>query len=200
MNRIIRKPRKEGPRDVKEGDAPFDSVIEPRPEGDRFKLLPWLAGAIFIFALLYCSSYVALLWLPPYAGMDMKSQLVADYSAWTFVVFQPVDPAVIEEIKQERGLPEQMIVDGGFWPTPTTMLTMPPTARYTPTSTPRATVDNLPLSPTASQPTYPSTPMPTSIIVLPEATVTLRPAETSRPHKTPRSNRTTPKPRRTPKP
>ena len=199
MNWIIRNPRKEGTKEVNEGDASFDSVIEPGPQGNRFKLVPWLAAGIFIFALLYCSSYVALLWLPPYAGMDMKSQLVADYSAWTFLVFQPVDPAVIEEIKQERSLPEKMIIDGGLWPTPTSMLTMPPTARHTSTSTPQATFDNLPSSPIASQPAYTSTPMPTSIILLPESTVTVQPAETSRPRKTPKPRRT-PKPPRTPKP
>lgn len=181
------------------GNAQFDSVIEPRPQDNRFRLLPWLSGAIFIFALLYGSSYVALLWLPAYEGMNMRSQLVADYGPWTFLVFQPVDPAVIEEIKQERGLPAQMIIDGGSWPTPTHTLTLPPTARHITTPTPQATFDNLPLSPTASQPTYASTPMPTSIILLPESTVTPQPAGTSKPHKTRKPSKT-PKPPRTPRP
>jgi hypothetical protein len=182
---------------MNKGDAQFDSVIEPRPQDNRFKLLPWLSGAIFIFALLYGSSYVALLWLPPYEGMDMKSQLVADYSPWTFLVFQPVDPAVIEEIKQERGLPAQMIIDGGSWPTST--LTLPPTARHITTPTPQATFDNLPISPTASQPTYTSTSVPTSITPLPGSTVTPQPTQAANPTRT-RKPPKTPKPHKTPKP
>src|SRR5574341_1309632 len=205
MNRIVRSHRKEELMEGYEGDTPFDRGSEPSPHANRFKLPPWLAGAICIFAVLYGTSYLALFWLPPYKGVDMRSQLAADYSAWAFLVFQPVDPAIIEEIRQERGLPEQLVVDGLFWPTPASTLTILQTTRHTPTSTPQATFDNLSSSPTSFQPPYTSTPMPTSIISLPEPTVTLKPAETLIPTSTLNPTKTskphkTPKPRKTPRP
>src|SRR3990172_11581647 len=89
---------------VNDGNPPSKIVIEPSTHGNRFKLLPWLAGVICIFALLYSSSYLALLWLPPHKEVDMRSQLTADYSPWAILVFQPVDPAIIEEIRQEEDL------------------------------------------------------------------------------------------------
>ena len=197
MNRIFRNHRKKEPIEVYEADPPFYAAIEPNSHRDRFRLLSWLAGAICIFALLYGSSYLALFWLPPYKGVDMKSQLSADYTTWAFVVFQPVDPAVIEEIRQERGLPEQVILNELSLPTSTSM--------------PEATSDDLPLSPTASQPSYASTSSPTSIISLPDPTETLKPAETPVPDNTLNPAETsvpnntlnpakTPKPQKTPKP
>src|SRR5688572_9451566 len=119
MNRNFRNHRKKEPIEVYEEDPPFYSAIDPNSHRDRFKLLSWLAGAICIFALLYGSSYLALLWSPAYKGVDMKSQLTADYTIWAFLVFQPVDPAIIEEIRQERGLPEQVTINELSLPTST---------------------------------------------------------------------------------
>lgn len=177
INRIVRNHGKEEHMDVSEGNPAVDTAIVSGLYGNQFRLRSWLASVIFIFVLLYSSSYMALLWLPPYKGADMRSQLIADYSAWAFLLLQPVDPAVIEEIKQERGLPEQIIIDGFFWPTPTSTLSVPPTPSSTPTSAPQATFDVLSSSPTANT----STPMPTSIISLPEPTATPQPTRTSIP-------------------
>jgi hypothetical protein len=196
MTRILRKERR---MRVDDDNVPFDSAVEGRPVANRFKLLRWFAGVILIFALLYGTSYLALCWLPPYEGVDMKSRLAADYSAWPFGAFQPVDPAIIEEVRQERGLPEQMVIDGSFWPTPAGMPTMPSTERDTPTSTPQATFDDLPSSPTASEPPSTLTSVPTSITPLPGSTVNPQPTQAANPKKT-RKPAKTPKPHKTPKP
>ena len=92
MKWIVRNHRKAEAMQLYKGDSGSESTIEPTPDRNRFRLLAWLVGAIFIFALLYRSSYLALLWLPANEGMDMKSQLTADYRAWSVLVFQPVDP------------------------------------------------------------------------------------------------------------
>ena len=154
------------------------------PQRKRSKWLLWLVGSLCMFAALYGASYLALFWLPPYEGVDMRSQLQADYSGWGFLVFQPVDPSVIEEIRQERGLPEQIISDGSFSPTSNS-------TNITPLITSEATEapvsitlapENTPLSSaTADQPLYTSTPIPTSIILTPEPVVTLQAVETSIP-------------------
>lgn len=202
MNWMTRNLRKERRMRVDEDNAPFDSAVERRPVANRFKVLRWLTGAIFIFALLYCTSYLALCWLPPYEGVDMKSRLAADYSAWAFVVFQPVDPAIIEEVRQERALPEQMVADGSFWPTPVGMPTMPSTESDTLIPTSQATVDSLPSTPSASEAPYTSTSVPTSITPLPGSTVTPQPTQAANPKKTrkPANPAKTPKPHKTPKP
>jgi hypothetical protein len=199
MNWITRNLRKERRMRVDEDNAPFNSAVERQAGANRFKLLRWLTGAIFIFALLYGTSYLALCWLPPYEGVDMKSRLAADYSAWAFVVFQPVDPAIIEEVRQERGLPEQMVTDGSFWPTPAWVPSM---EGDTPSSTPPATFGNLPSSPSASEAPYTSTSVPTSITPLPGSTVTPQPTQAANPKKTrkPANPAKTPKPHKTPKP
>src|SRR5688572_15653060 len=139
MKRIVRNRRKEEPMQVCHGDYPFARAIDSSRPRNRFRLLPWLAGVIFIFTLLYQSSYLALLWLSPYEGADMISQLTADYDIWADLVFQPVDPAIIEEIREERGLPEQILIDGSFWPTLISTGTKPPVAGQTPISTDLAT-------------------------------------------------------------
>jgi hypothetical protein len=199
MNRIVRNHRKEELIEVYQDDPPFDAAIKHNPHRDRYKTLSRLTGTICIFALLYGTSYLALLWLPPYKGVDMRSKLAADYSAWGFLVFQPVDPAVIEEIKQERELPDQVIIDGLFWPTPTSTNTTPLTGSQTPVSTAQVTSDNVSSSPTAAQTSYTVTPLLESTSSLTEPTVTLKPAETPTPAATLNPIKTS-KPRKTPKP
>ena len=195
------KRRREEPLQMYEGDPQLDSVIESGHDRNWLRRLHWLAGGIFIFILLYCSSYLALLWLPPFGRMDMKSHLVADYNAWAFIVFQPVDPAIIQEIVQERELPEQIIIDGESWPTPASTLAMPATPGHTATSTPQPTSDDLASSPTASEPPYTSTSVPTSTISRPESTATPQPPATANPTKSRKPPKTprTPKPHKTPK-
>ena len=128
----------------------------------------------------------------------MRSKLTADYSAWANLVFQPVDPAIIEEIKEERGLPEQVIIDGLFWPTPTSTSTTPLTGSQTPVSTAQSISDNVSQTPTASQTSYTLTPLLESTTSLPEPTMTQKPIET--PTSTgPLDPVKTPKPRKTPK-
>jgi hypothetical protein len=186
--------RKEKSRPMYEGDPPRDSVIASGPDRNLLKLVPWLAAALFIFALLYRSSYFALLWLPSYQGVDMTSQLHADYGAWDLLVFQPVDPAVIEEIMQERELPEQIIVDGSIWPTPAGTLSTPPEEQQ-PSSTPQPKTE-VGATSSVSQTPYVESPQPTSKITLPESTVTPQPTAVVNPAKP----RKTPRPPRTPKP
>jgi hypothetical protein len=206
MDQIVRNLREE-PIAVNEGNPPFDTVIEPSPHGNRFKLLPWLAGVICIFALLYSSSYLALLWLPPPKEVDMSSQLTADYSPWAILVFQPVDPAIIEEIRQEQGLPEQVIIDGSFWPTSissnatlSNVETQEPgsasTAIHMTASTPIETLINPQSSPVVIQPSQASTPIPTGITSLTEVADTPKPIETHKPEKPPKPE----KPEKPPKP
>jgi hypothetical protein len=209
MDRIVRNPR-EGPIAVNGGEPPFNTAIEPGPHVNRFKLLPWLAGVFCIITLIYGSSYLALLWLPPHPEVDMRSQLTADYSPWDFLVFQPVDPAIIEEIRQEQDLPEQLIIDGSFWPTLSTT-NIPSSSTGTqqqgstpatiqmPTSTPLATFINQQSSPTIIQPFHTSTSMPTGITSLPEPADTPKPTATLRPTKPSKPTRP-PKPTKPPKP
>jgi len=198
MNQIVRNHRKEELIEVYQDDPRFDEAIKPNPHRARPNLLSWFIGAICIFSLLYCTSYVALLWLPPYKGVDMSSKLTADYSAWAFLVFQPVDPAIIEEIKDERGLPEQVIIDGLFWPTPTGNNTAPLTGSQTPVSTAQTISDNVSPTPIASQTSYTLTSVLESTTSLPEPTVTLNPTETPT-SSGPLDPVKTPKPRKTPK-
>ena len=201
MKPSVQNHRKEESNEVCPDDHPFDSVIGSNRYRNRFGIPPWLVGTICIFTLLYYTSYIALLWLPPYEGADMRSQLTADYGAWAVLVFQPVDPAIIEEIRQERGLPEQILIDGSFWPTPISTDTTPPVAGQTPIPTDLAT-SGLPSStPSASQPPSVSTPVPTSTVSLPELTSTPQPTVNDHPtESTPPKTPKTRKPRKTPKP
>jgi hypothetical protein len=196
MNRRVQGDSKEKSQAMHEGDRSNDSAIESGSSRKPFNLFLWLAAALFIFALLYRSSYFALLWLPPYQKVDMTSQLQADYSAWTFVVFQPVDPALIEEIQRERGLPEQIIVDGTIWPTAVATLSTPSPVEPLSTPTPEAPTENVTPSSSVSETPYVESPQPTSKITLPESTVTPQPTVVDDPTKP----RKTPRPRRTPKP
>jgi len=81
------------------------------------KKLPWMVSAVIIFSLNYGSSYAALLWQPASPKVDTRSALTADYRPRSFLKFQPLDPAIIKEIQQERKLPDQLVIPGSFWPT-----------------------------------------------------------------------------------
>ena len=210
MNWIVRNPRQERVLQASEGDDRFNLTVESLSDKYRLRPVRWLAAGIFTFALLYGISYLALFWLSPYQSVEMRSQLVADYSTWELLVFQPVDPAVIEEIKQERGLSEQIVINGSSWLTPvSTNSTAPQLETQRPNSPAEAqgaltpilqvTPDGLPFSPTASQPTYDSTPQPTSVISPSEPMATSQPAKTARPTKT-RKPPKTQKPPKSPRP
>jgi hypothetical protein len=202
MTWIVGNHRKAEAMQVSQGNSGFESTIEPIPNGNRFRLLTSLIGTIFIFTLLYGSSYLALLWLPADEGMDMRSQLAVDYRPWSVLAFQPVDPAIIDEIRQERGLPEQIATDGLFWPTPTNTLSVPTPGTDTTASTSQVTSDHLPSSPTAFPPVASSTSMPASTTVLPPiSTVTPQPtgaANPTGPQRNPKKTKT-PKPPKPPK-
>jgi hypothetical protein len=209
IDQIIQNHGKEAYGEADAGNRPFDLSTEAGPRSDRYNLFLWLARAIFVFALLYTSSYLALLWLKPNLGVEMGSQLTADYGPWVYLTFQPIDPAILEEIRQERGLPDQIIIDGSFWPTPTSTNAVPsnigtqqpdfPITAEDPLSSPPLSASGLPSSPTASQPSYTSTPVPATEISRPQATATAPSTNVvspTRPRKTPK----TPKPHKTPKP
>ena len=206
MGQIAKNPEKSTPLAGYKADSTSGTAIQAASGKKKINLLPWVVGVIFIFSMLNCSSYLALLWLPPYERMDMKSQLTADYGPWTFMVFQPVDPAIIEEVKQERGLSGQIVIDRESWSTP--VLSAPSTlpANSETSATPQPTNGDPSFSPTAFETTLTSTPIPTSVISLPEFTVTPQPQPTEavsrpqsgKPPKTPRP-RKTPKPHKTPK-
>lgn len=195
MNRIVRGDTEVNSQGIQRGDSSTDSTIESGPDRNLFKPFPWLAAATLIFALLYGSSYFALLWLPPYQRVDMTSQLHADYSPWASLVFQPVDPAVIEEIMLERGLPEQIIVDGSIWATPSTPLPVEQPS----TSTAQPILDDATPGPSASETPFTETPAPTSIILPPQSTETPQPTAVTNPTKT-RKPPKTHKPPKTEKP
>lgn len=207
MKRIIRNTSGE-PTVANEGNSPSNMLTEPGFHKNQFKPLPWLAGSVCIFALLYMSSYLALLWLPPHPQIDTKSRLTADYAPWAALVFQPVDSAMIDEIRQEQDLPEEIIIDGSFWPT-SNFETQPPdsnqTAVHNSVSTPQATLD-IPLSSTtAIQPPSTSSPVPTSVTLLPQPTnivdqvATLISVNTPKPTKPPKLTKP-PKPDKPTKP
>lgn len=195
MNRMVRGDTKEKSQAMLEGDRSNNSAIESGSTRKLLILFPWLAAAIFVFALLYRSSYFALLWLPPYQKVDMTSQLRADYGAWDFMVFQPVDPVLIEEIRRERGLPEQIIIDGSIWPTAVATLSTPSPVEPLSTPTPEAPTENVTPSSSVSETPYIPSPEPTSITTLPESTETpqptavVRPTKSRRPHKTPKPDK-----------
>jgi len=207
MNWAVQDRIKEESREAYKGVTPFHKPSESSPQRRRFKRFYWLAWPICIFAVLYGTSYLALFSLPPYEGAEMISQLTADYGAWAFVVFQPVDPAILEEIKQEQGLPEQMVVNASSW-SPQAGL---PTAAPTPTekgiqtSSSQATSDGLPSSPIVSQPPSSSTSVTISKTPLPESTVTPQPTQVTNPtglpnpQKTPKRHKS-PNPQKTPRP
>jgi hypothetical protein len=200
MKWIVRSHKKAEAMQVYRADSGFASTSEPGPNKNRLRLLAWLVGAIFIFALLYCSSYLALLWLPADEGMDMKSQLAVDYRPWSVLVFQPVDAAIIDEIQQEQGLPEQIVTNGSFWPTPASTLTVPTLATDTTASTPQAAPDTLPSSSTAFPPLATSTAVPASTILPTISNVTSQPTGAVNPTQPPKPKKTkTPKPPKPPK-
>jgi hypothetical protein len=137
--------------------------------------------------------------------MNMKSQLSADYGPWTFMIFQPVDPAIIDEIKQERGMPGLIVVDGETLSPPSSITTSPLTASAVASSIPQPTNDGPLSSPTVFQTAHTSTPVPTNITSAPGVTVTpqstqvVSPPKPGKPPKTPKA-RKTPKPHKTPNP
>lgn len=161
---------------------------------NRFRPLAWIAGAIFIFALLYASSYLALHWMPPYEGMDMSSQLTADYSPWAFLVFQPVDPAILEEIKQERGLPGKIVIDDEGWSTPLTAITIPTIVHHSITTTPQPTMENPNSSPSSVPATMTSFPNPTVSVSADSTPTPTQSAVPTKRGKNPKTHKT-PKPR-----
>ena len=129
-------------------------------------LARWLLIVPLILVLIFGCGSLALLESRP-AFADTRSQLWADYSQWPFMVIQPINPEIVEEIKRDRERyedpapdePEPVIVPGPFWSTPT------------PTATPEAT-------PTISMPTNTATETPTPINT-PTDTPTKTPTETS---------------------
>lgn len=201
MDQVVRKYKKK--------NHILDDRVEPahgsaqvnNPDRKWFKPLPWIARAIFIFALLFSSSYMALILLPPYEGVSITSQLTADYGPWSFLEFQPVDPAIIEEIQQERELPDTLIIDEGFPPTQVILFISTSTAMDVPSPTPQSTIDIPPTSPIAPQPTPMQSSMPTSPTVQSQPTTIPQPSQAAKPtkdRKTP-NNEKTPKPTKSPK-
>jgi hypothetical protein len=191
MNRLIQGNGKEEFQGMNKSEPAKDSVIDSGPGRKLFELVPWLAAALCIFALLFSSSYFALRWLPSYQEVDMTSHLHADYGVWDFLIFQPVDPALIDEIIRERGLPDQIVIDGSNWRTPLTPLAVEPS----PSSTPQVTHENIIPSSSPSQTPYSPSPEPTGISTLPESTetppptVVIHPTKSRKPHKTPKPDK-----------
>ena len=172
-----------------------------RPVRNRFLPVFWLAGALLIFTLLFFTSHVALLSLPAYGGMDMRSQLVADYGIWEQLVFQPVDPAILKEIQQDRGLPGQLVIDESNGSTPTAIVISPSPTQNDVDPTPQPALETPTISPTDSPPTYASTPIPTSTISDPQSTLSPQSSPAPLPTKTRKTPKPkTPKPDRPPKP
>jgi hypothetical protein len=154
-------------------------------------LLTLMAGAILIFALLYSASHIALLSLPKQEGLEITSQLAADYSVWDNLEFEPVDPAIIEELQLERNLPGPLIVADPDWATPVPSFPLSPTTPAVESSAPQATADQPSIDPTNTPPAVTLTPAPTDADLQPQSTESPpvsqpRPTKTRKPHKTPK--------------
>ena len=199
MTRNIWMRRSTKPAMMVSGKFPSNLENEPGSDNGKWTLIPWLVGAIVIFGLLYSISHIALLSLPKHEGMNMRSQLAADYYVWESLAFQPVDPAIIEEIQLERDLPGQVVIVDPSWPTPVVSLPSLSTTHMGNNSTPQGTPDQAPIDPTETPPSSTLTPIPTDTVLHPTSTETPqvslpRPTKTRKPHKTPKP----PKPGKTP--
>ncbi|HEY46284.1 MAG TPA: hypothetical protein G4O14_05825, partial [Anaerolineae bacterium] len=113
-------------------------------------LARWLLIVPLILLLLFGCGSLALLETRA-AEADTRSQMQADYSEWPFMVIQPINPEIVDEIKRdieryeepEEGEPEPVVIPGPFWNTPTPEPTSTPTPGVQPTdgdtSTPSVT-------------------------------------------------------------
>ena len=88
------------------------------------ELARWLLIVPLILQLLFGCGSLALLETRA-AEADTRSQLQADYSQWPFMVIQPINPEIVEEVKRDKERyedPEEEepeVVPGPFWNTPT---------------------------------------------------------------------------------
>ncbi len=133
-------------------------------------LLRWLSLIPVVLLFLTMCGHLALTKNDSPAA-DTRSLLRADYQPWPFIVFRPLNPAIIKEIMQDQGIEnslKQPLVTGSIWliPTPTKGKSAP-----LPTSTraPEVTQDLIPTAPLLStntaipiaNPTPTRTPLPT---------------------------------------
>lgn len=152
---------------------------------------PWIVVALVVAAVLTCFSQIATLKPATLAAADARSKLEADYGIWQPMALPPINPAILEDIRRNEGLPTQLIVEGNYWvmgaqtspmfvaasATPSPSIT--PTQPFIPP--PATSVGSLPtLRPTATQRTAPL-PTRTQVVVPPRP----RPSATPRPTWTP---------------
>jgi hypothetical protein len=167
---------------------------------NRMKL-PWVVSVVIIFSLIYSSSYAALLWQPATTKVDTRSVLTADYRPWNFLAFQPLDPAIIKEIQQERKLPDQLVIPGSFWPTSTGLSNPSPTAEQQSTDRNPITSEIPNTQPSGTTMPAEMTETPVAVTSLPTQVVSATPVPDSSPDPThtPRENprKNTPKPKNT---
>ena len=158
--------------------------IDDKEKQDKLRgLARWLSIVPPILLLLYGCGTLALIGPRTMAFPDTRSQLQADYSPWSFIVFQPLSPEILEELRrdQER-YPETfdepvafVVVPGDLWPT-----------------------QSVPGGPPNPTPLAIASPSPTSTLL---PTLTLAPTPTTAPSVTPTSSATllpTPSPTRPP--
>jgi hypothetical protein len=208
MKKFVRNHGKQKPVEFRKKESLIELKIGSGQNKVQFKVLKWLASGFFIFSLLYCSSLLALVWLPPYAESDMKSNMVADYSPWDFIEFEPVEPAMLEEIKKERGLPDEIAIDGMPRSTPAGTESSIAATKKKIESTWQPTSESTFSTPTVIQGTSTSNSLPTSVASPLQPTATPNPSEVAhptkshKPAKTPRAPNTSrpPKPSKSPKP
>ncbi len=125
-------------------------------------LIRWLSLIPVVLLFLTVCGQLALT-KPKSPAADTRSLLQADYQPWPFIVFRPVNPAIVQEIMQDQGPEnrlEQPVATGSIWPIPT------PTkgkVASIPTSTrePEVTQDRTPTEPppptnTATPPAIPT--------------------------------------------
>ncbi len=125
-------------------------------------LIRWLSLIPVVLLFLTVCGQLALT-KPKSPAADTRSLLQADYQPWPFIVFRPVNPAIVQEIMQDQGPEnrlEQPVVTGSIWliPTPTKGK-----VAFIPTSTrePEVTQDRTPTEPppptnTATLPAIPT--------------------------------------------
>ena len=132
------------------------TYFKERLTRDRLaRMAAWLAVFLAITGLLFACGWLSMFLNPMPALADTGSRLVADYRPWPYVVFRPVDGAIVDEVARDEKKPELAIViepgvsSGWFWwvpvpggGSPTATLAASPS--WTPKASPTASATRVP--------------------------------------------------------
>ena len=123
---------------------PSDPPPDQRGRRRARSVAEWLALILLLLILFFACGWLSLIGTRTSALADTGSLMWADYRSWQVIAFQPVDPAIVEEIEDDTGrkpvaldLSDGGTVVGWFWWTPQPTGTPgapPPSATATGTS------------------------------------------------------------------